>query len=69
MQRLTIFSATKKIKNHDRDENSVENDIDYEPTAIKSSAAKLTVVSWCGLILMFRNLQNSIIVKDVLWNY
>lgn len=67
MERLTIFSATKKIKNHHRDENSVENDIDYEPTAIKSSAAKLAVGSWCGLILMIRNLQNSIIVKDVLW--
>lgn len=58
------LSATKKNKNHHLETNSVN---DIEQTPITSTAAKLGMISWCGLLLTIRNLQNSMIVKDVLW--
>ncbi|CRK99969.1 CLUMA_CG013264, isoform A [Clunio marinus] len=57
--------TTRKHKNNHDDANSIENDMDYQPTHITSSAAERMIHS-CGLLLMIWNLQNSIIVRNIL---
>lgn len=59
-----VFSASKKYKNNLEDESASENDIAY-PTSIASSAERM--IYSCGFLLMICNLQNSIIVKYILW--